>query len=50
MTYTIKNEYHISESKKPSNRKADTKNIGYHEINFFDWKIQIEKSAINKRS
>ena len=27
----------------PSNCKADTKNEGYQEIMFFDWKIQFEK-------
>ena len=27
----------------PSNCKADTKNKGYQEIMFFDWKIQLEK-------
>ena len=27
----------------PSNCKADTKNKGYQEIMFFDWKIQFEK-------
>ena len=27
----------------PSICKADTKNKGYQEIMFFDWKIQLEK-------
>ena len=26
-----------------SNCKADTKNKGYHETLFFDWKIKLEK-------
>ena len=32
----------------PSNSKADTKNIGYQEIMFFDWKIQLEKVQLTR--
>ena len=32
----------------PSNCKADTKNKGYHEITFFDWKIQLEKIQLTR--
>ena len=31
-----------------SNCKADTKNKGYQEIMFFDWKIQLEKIHITR--
>ena len=32
----------------PSNCKADTKNKGYQEIMFFDWKIQLEKVLLTR--
>ena len=32
----------------PSNCKADTKNKGYQEIMFFDWKIQLEKVQLTQ--
>ena len=32
----------------PSNCKADTKNKGYQEILFFDWKIQLEKVQLTR--
>ena len=32
----------------PSNCKADTKNKGYQEIRFFDWKIQLEKIQLTR--
>ena len=32
----------------PSNCKADTKNKGYQEIVFFDWKIQLEKIQLTR--
>ena len=32
----------------PSNCKADTKNKGYQEIIFFDWKIQLEKVQLTR--
>ena len=32
----------------PSNYKADTKNKGYQEIMFFDWKIQLEKIQLTR--
>ena len=32
----------------PSNCKADTKNKGYQEIMFFDWKIQLEKIQLTR--
>ena len=32
----------------PSNCKADTKNKGYQEIKFFDWKKQLEKVQITR--
>ena len=31
-----------------SNCKADTKNKGYQEIMFFDWKIQLEKEQLTR--
>ena len=31
-----------------SNCKADTKNKGYQEIMFFDWKIQLEKIQLTR--
>ena len=30
------------------NCKADTKNKGYQEIMFFDWKIQLEKVQLTR--
>ena len=32
----------------PSNCKADTKNKGYQEIMFFDWKKQLEKVQLTR--
>ena len=32
----------------PSNCEADTKNQGYQEIMFFDWKIQLEKLQLKR--
>ena len=32
----------------PSNCKTDTKNKGYHEIMFFDWKVQHEKVQLTR--
>ena len=32
----------------PSNCKADTKNKGYQDIMFFDWKIQLEKVQLTR--
>ena len=32
----------------PSNCKADTKNKGYQQIMFFDWKIQLEKVQLTR--
>ena len=32
----------------PSNCKADTKNKGYQEIKFFDWKFQLEKLQLTR--
>ena len=32
----------------PSNCKADTKNEGYQEIMFFDWKIQLDKIQLTR--
>ena len=32
----------------PSNCKADTKNKGFQEIKFFDWKIQLEKIQLTR--
>ena len=33
---------------KPSNCKADTKNKGYQDIMFSDWKIQLEKVQLTR--
>ena len=35
-------------NKQPSNCKADTKNKGYQEIMFFEWKIQLEKVQLTR--
>ena len=45
LTYDINDKYWIPHIgiNNPSNCKADTKNKGYQEIMFFDWKIQLEK-------
>ena len=45
LTYDIHDKHWIRHIgiKNPSNCKADTKNKGYQEIIFFDWKIQLEK-------
>ena len=52
---TKHHDYHIGQHnhshngiKNPSNCKADTKNKGYHEIMFFDWKIQLEKVQLTR--
>ena len=45
LTYDIQDKHWIPHIgiNNPSNCKADTKNKGYQEIMFFDWKIQLEK-------
>ena len=45
LTYDINDKHWIPHIgiNNPSNCKADTKNKGYQEIMFFDWKIQLEK-------
>ena len=45
LTYNLHDKHWIPHIgiNNPSNCKADTKNIGYQEIMFFDWKIQLEK-------
>ena len=45
LTYDIHDKHWIPHIgiNDPSNCKADTKNKGYQEIMFFDWKIQLEK-------
>ena len=45
LNYDLHDENWIShiEINNPSNCKADTKNKGYQEIMFFDWKIELEK-------
>ena len=43
----INTGYHIGIN-DPSNCKADTKNKGYQEIMFFDWKIQLEKVQLTR--
>ena len=45
LTYNLHDKHWIPHIGKnnPSNCKADTKNKGYQEIMFFDWKIQLEK-------
>ena len=50
LTYDIYDKHwvpHIGIN-KPSNCKADTKNKGYQEIMFFDWKIQLEKIQLTR--
>ena len=50
LTYDIHDTYWIPhiEIKNPSNCKAGTKNKGYQEKMFFDWKIQIEKIQLTR--
>ena len=45
LTYDIHDKHWIPHIgiNNPSNCKADTKNKGYQEIMFFDWKIQLDK-------
>ena len=45
LTYDLHDKHWIPHIRinDPSNCKADTKNKGYQEIMFFDWKIQLEK-------
>ena len=47
LTYDIHDKHWIPHIgiNDPSNCKADTKNKGYQEIMFFDWKIQLEKNT-----
>ena len=49
LTYDIHDKHWIPHIgiNNPSNYKADTKNKGYQEIIFFDWKIQLEKIQID---
>ena len=50
LTYDIHDKHWIPHIgiNNPSNCKADTKNKGYQEIMFFDWKIQLEKSQLTR--
>ena len=50
LTYDIPDNYWIPHIgiNNPSNCKADTKNKGYQEIMFFDWKIQLEKIQLTR--
>ena len=50
LTYDLHDENWIPHIgiNNPSNCKADTKNKGYQEIMFFDWKIQLEKVQITR--
>ena len=50
LTYDLNDKHcipHIGLN-NPSNCKADTKNKGYQEIMFFDWKIQFEKVLLTR--
>ena len=50
MTYDLHDKHcipHIG-TNDPSNFKADTKNKGYQDIKFFDWKIQFEKVQLTR--
>ena len=50
MTYDLHDKHcipHIG-TNDPSNCKADTKNKGYQDIKFFDWKIQFEKVQLTR--
>ena len=50
LTYEIHDKHWISHIGKnnPSNCKADTKNKGYQEIMFFNWKIQLQKIQLTQ--
>ena len=50
MTYDLKDKHWIPHIgiNDPSNCKADTKNKGYQEIMFFDWKIHLEKVQLTR--
>ena len=50
LTYDIHDKHWIPHIviNNPSNCKADTKNRGYQEIMFFDWKIQLEKIQLTR--
>ena len=50
LTYDIHDKHWIPHIgiNNPSNCKADTKNKGYQEIMFFDWKIQLEKIQLTR--
>ena len=50
LTYDLHDEHWITHIgiNDPSNCKADTKNKGYQEIMFFDWKIQLEKVQLTR--
>ena len=52
LTYDIHDKHWIPHIgiNDPSNCKADTKNKGYQEIMFFDWKIQLEKVQFTRDS
>ena len=50
LTYDIHDKHWIPHIgiNDPSNCKADTKNKGYQEIMFFDWKTQLEKVQLTR--
>ena len=50
LTYDLHDENWIPHIgiKTPSNSKADTKNKGYQELMFFDWKIKLEKVQLTR--
>ena len=50
LTYDIRDKHWIPHIgiNNPSNCKADTKNKGYQEIMFFDWKIQVKKIQLKR--
>ena len=50
LTYVLHDEKWIPHIgiNNPSNCKADTKNKGYQEIMFFDWKIQLERVKLTR--
>ena len=50
LTYDIHDKHSIPHigMNNPSNCKADTKNKGYQEIMFFDWKKQFEKIQLTR--
>ena len=51
LTYDIHDNHWIPhiEINNLSNCKANTKNKGYHEIMFFDWKIKLDKKTTHTR-